>query len=95
MQIDVHIGVKLRDLRRARGIGLRRLAARLGIDVSTISRIENGQRQPRREIIPSWAVELDLEPDELFYAFGMVPPDLQDDLASRARSVRDLLRGDA
>jgi transcriptional regulator with XRE-family HTH domain len=39
-------GPRLRELRKARGMGLRALADATGIDTSAISKIENGLRRP-------------------------------------------------
>lgn len=44
-------GKKIRDLRERRGLILRKVAAELDIDTATLSKIELGDRQAKREHI--------------------------------------------
>jgi transcriptional regulator with XRE-family HTH domain len=45
------VGPRLRALRRRRGVTLAGLAAATGISVSTLSRLESGQRRPNLELL--------------------------------------------
>ncbi|MBP2417823.1 helix-turn-helix transcriptional regulator [Microlunatus capsulatus] len=45
------VGPRLRDLRKQRGATLASLAATTGISVSTLSRLESGQRRPTLELL--------------------------------------------
>src|SRR3954451_4642718 len=45
------VGPRLRALRRERDITLAELAAATGISVSTLSRLESGQRRPNLELL--------------------------------------------
>jgi transcriptional regulator with XRE-family HTH domain len=45
------VGPRLRALRRQRGATLQELAERTGISVSTLSRLESGQRRPTLELL--------------------------------------------
>lgn len=45
------VGPRLRELRRDRGITLTRLSEATGISVSTLSRLESGQRRPTLELL--------------------------------------------
>ena len=45
------VGPRLRALRRRRGVTLEQLAERTGISVSTLSRLESGQRRPTLELL--------------------------------------------
>ncbi|TFV91468.1 XRE family transcriptional regulator [Blastococcus sp. CT_GayMR16] len=45
------VGPRLRALRQQRGIALSELAATTGISVSTLSRLESGQRRPTLELL--------------------------------------------
>ena len=40
------VGPRLRDLRKKRGMTLTQLAQATGISVSTLSRLESGERKP-------------------------------------------------
>ncbi|MFI9235709.1 helix-turn-helix transcriptional regulator [Streptomyces cinnamoneus] len=50
-QILDAIGPRLRALRRDRGLTLEALAAKTGISVSTLSRLESGKRRPTLELL--------------------------------------------
>ena len=45
------VGPRLRELRRERGLTLAQLSAATGISVSTLSRLESGQRRPTLELL--------------------------------------------
>lgn len=42
----ITFGERVRELRVAKGLSLKQLAERLGIDYTTLSKIENGERYP-------------------------------------------------
>lgn len=44
------VGPRLRSLRKQRGVTLEQLAESTGISVSTLSRLESGQRRPTLEL---------------------------------------------
>ncbi len=58
-------GQRLRHLRRARGVTLAELGVRVGRAPSTLSLLENGQREPRLSLIESLARALSVAPEEL------------------------------
>ncbi|KOX31479.1 helix-turn-helix domain-containing protein [Streptomyces ardesiacus] len=52
-RVMASLGARLRAIRQARGLTLARLAAVTGISVSTLSRLESGQREPGlRHLLP-------------------------------------------
>ena len=52
-QVMTSLGARLRAIRQARGLTLAQLAAATGISVSTLSRLESGQREPGlRHLLP-------------------------------------------
>ncbi|UOY03162.1 helix-turn-helix domain-containing protein [Blastococcus sp. PRF04-17] len=48
------VGPRLRALRQERGATLTQLAETTGISVSTLSRLESGQRRPTLELLLPW-----------------------------------------
>ncbi|MEU2964918.1 helix-turn-helix transcriptional regulator [Streptomyces ardesiacus] len=53
VRVMASLGDRLRAIRQARGLTLARLAAVTGISVSTLSRLESGQREPGlRHLLP-------------------------------------------
>lgn len=65
------VGPWLRALRRERGTTLAKLAAATGISLSTLSRLESGQRKPTLELLLPLAREYRVPLDELV---GAPPP---------------------
>ncbi len=47
----LHVGSRLRELRRQRGVTLTEMAVRAGTSQSTLSRLEGGQRTPTLELL--------------------------------------------
>ncbi|MBH5335680.1 helix-turn-helix domain-containing protein [Streptomyces pactum] len=62
------IGPRLRALRRDRGLSLEALAARTGISVSTLSRLETGIRRPTLDLLVPLAREHRVALDQLVAA---------------------------
>src|SRR6266571_3855624 len=58
-------GQRLRHLRRARGITLAELGARVGRAPSALSLLENGRREPKLSLIESLARALSVSTEEL------------------------------
>ena len=52
MSINETFGEHIRDLREQSGLPLRKVAASLDIDPSTLSKIERGERSANKEMIP-------------------------------------------
>lgn len=81
MKID--IGVKIKNLRKGRGLTQEQLAERLNITRATVSNYEVGRRSPHiselKRIADYFGVGIDY--------FGIVPTDEAFDLLSRAREV--------
>ena len=59
------VGPRLRALRKARGATLEQLAENTGISVSTLSRLESGQRRPTLELLLPLAKAHQVALDEL------------------------------
>lgn len=61
------IGDRLREVRNARGLSLRALAARLGVSASLISQVETGRARPSVRTLYAIAAELGMSLDELLF----------------------------
>lgn len=59
------VGPRLRRVRRDRGVTLAELSAATGISVSTLSRLESGQRRPSLELLLPLARAHQVPLDEL------------------------------
>ena len=70
------IGVYLRDARVAKGLSTRALAMLVGVDMSTIVRIENGHfASPRADTLTAMAAALRLPLADVFAMADYVVPD--------------------
>ena len=65
---------RLRELRLAAGLTLKDVAARAHLDVSTLSRLENGQRRLALDHLPPLADALGVSTDELLGPAPVVDP---------------------
>jgi transcriptional regulator with XRE-family HTH domain len=63
--ILIAVGPRLRALRRARGTTLAQLSEATGISLSTLSRLESGQRKPTLELLLPLAKAYGVQLDEL------------------------------
>ena len=61
------VGERLRDIRKRRVLSQEDLAARAGVPVVTISRLENNHTEPRPQTIRRLAAALDVEPSWLLF----------------------------
>lgn len=69
MQKIETFGEKIRTLREGKSMPLRKLAALLDIDQSTLSKIERNERKPNDEIIKKIATVFDVNGQELMICF--------------------------
>lgn len=68
MQID-NLGDHIRQLREQAEMPLRKLAALLDIDQSTLSKLERGERPVNRQMLPIIAKTFNVDEKELVVAF--------------------------
>jgi transcriptional regulator with XRE-family HTH domain len=89
-------GAFLRESREAKAspdFSVRKLAGRVGIEPSYLSKIERGEEAPPGEgTIRKLATELGEDPDVLLALAGKVSTDLQAIICARPRLFADLLR---
>lgn len=66
----LHLGETLFRIREQRGYTQEQVAQILGIDASSISRMESGERIPKKEVVQRLAALYQISPDLLDLAFG-------------------------
>ena len=85
-------GLKLRELRIKRGVGLRELARRIGKSPGYLSDVENGRVPPPSEtVILSIAISLGGDKRELLKAAHKVEPEISQYVAQQSTAA-DFLR---
>src|SRR5207248_2077227 len=78
-------GKALQELRRGAGISQRDLAARVGVDFSYISKVENDRLPPpAADTIVKICEELEVPADELLALTRKMPSDVKEKLSSSA-----------
>ncbi|ANI89688.1 transcriptional regulator [Arachidicoccus ginsenosidimutans] len=86
------IGEKLRGLREAKTLPLRKVAALLDIDVAILSKMERGERKLSKDIVLKLADIYEYNPDELLVLFlsDKIMYEIQDeDLGEKALKVAE------
>lgn len=84
----MRFGQYLRDVRKAKGLSQRALAAQIGVDFTYLSKIEQGRMAPPSEsVIRHIAQVLKVDVNELLNLSGKVPPTLKAELQSNPLAV--------
>jgi len=82
-------GRVLRELRRSRGISQRNLAAKVGVDFSYISKIENDRLPPpAADTIVKICNALEVSPDSLLALSGKIPKELKEAIGSSPAAMQ-------
>ncbi len=81
----IKFGNRLRELRKKAGLSLRKLARKIDVDFSYISKLENGQLPPPSEPVISRLAEiLHAEKEELLELSGRIPSDIAEVVKTQA-----------
>jgi transcriptional regulator with XRE-family HTH domain len=85
--VDQTFGEKIRVARRAKGYSQRELAARVKVDYTYLSKLENNRADypPKEDVIQALAQQLDLEAEKLSYLAGRIT-------AADAKVVQELAK---
>jgi HTH-type transcriptional regulator, competence development regulator len=88
-----NFGRLVRQERKAREIGLREMAKKIGVSPTYLSKIERGDFDPPAEDkVRKIAEIIGRDPDELLALAGRVASDLTDIILQRPREMADFLR---
>ncbi len=85
-------GDKLRQLREARGLGIKTVGKELSVSYSYLSKVENGHKVPSTDLVQKLAELYDVDPEEMLAKLAELPPDIQQIIQERGKEVFDLLR---
>ena len=83
------LGMRVREVRRLRGLSQERLAEKVGIDPKQISRIEGGKSAPSFETLESIAKHLQVEMKDLFDFQHLVQAEMVVDQVLRLLGLMD------
>ena len=85
-------GLLIRKLRKAKDLGLRELAEKVGVSFVNISHIENGRSGASRKVIQKLAKALDYDADKLLAAADEIGEDVEKIIRKIPSAVPDFLR---
>lgn len=85
-------GIRLRELRRARGLSQRDLAREVGLDFTYLSKLENAADTPSDAAVARLAAALDADADELLALAGKIPAEFRAWAAGDPKVIRLLRR---
>lgn len=89
-QIDGHVGARLRDIRRSRGVSQKVLAISAGLKEHQIEQFETGHEQLPSALLWRFSALFDVAPAEFYRGFDPRPGNQPrtDDQKERARRPR-------
>lgn len=67
------LGMRIREVRKARGLSQEKLAEKVGVDPKQISRIEGGKSAPSLDTLEAIAKHLQVEMKDLFDFHHLLP----------------------
>ena len=83
------LGMRIREVRKARQLSQEKLAEKVGVDPKQISRIEGGKSAPSLDTLEAIAKHLQVEIRELFDFQYLVPEERIEDQAVRLLGLMD------
>ena len=87
--MEATFGQMLRELRRSKNVSQRDLAAKVGVDFSYISKLENDRLPPpAADTVMKICQALDTEPDALLSVTGKVPSDVKEMLTGNPSALQ-------
>jgi transcriptional regulator with XRE-family HTH domain len=91
-------GERIRELRKAKNLNQRDLAAKVGVNFTYLSKIENGKLDfaqfPSEETIRKLARALGADEDELLLLAQKIPEAMRDDVIRRSAVYRKMVQLD-
>ncbi len=82
----------LRELRNKGGLGIKRLAPELGITYSYLSKLENNEIAPSKELVGKVATYFGYDQDLLLISAGKIPPEVLGILQEHPEEALGFLR---
>ena len=85
-------GSIMRELRKKKGIGIKKLAPDLNLDYTYLSRIENDKVYPSEHVIEKIANYFEYDKDELMLKADRIPKDIKEILRDNPQEALSYLR---
>ncbi len=91
-EIDKSFGLLLKELRKEKGLSIKKLGSQLDINYSYISKLENNHTTPSEDFIKKIAAIFDYDKEELMLRAGKIPDDIIEILRSNPKEAVKFLR---
>ena len=91
-EIDKSFGLLLKELRKEKGLSIKKLGSQLDINYSYISKLENNHTIPSEDFIKKVAAIFDYDKEELMLRAGKIPDDIIEILRSNPKEAVKFLR---
>lgn len=82
----------LKQLRKKKGMSIKKLAVDLGVNYTYISKLENSKVSPSSAVINKFANYFDYNADELTVIAGKIPEDIKEILMNNPKEAISYLR---
>ncbi len=86
------LGELLRQIRRTRNVGIKKLAEDIDVDYTYLSKIENDRVVPSEKVIEKISRYFDYNKDELMLSADKIPDDIKKILRDNPKEALDYLR---
>lgn len=97
-QLKMKFGERIRDLRKAKNLGQRALADKVGVSFTYISKVENSKLDfgdyPSEELIHKLAKALGADTDELLLLAKKIPDEIKNRVLERPDAFRKIAQLD-
>ena len=91
-EIDKSFGLFLKELRKGKGVSIKKLGSQLDINYSYISKLENSHTLPSEDLIKKIATIFDYDEEELMLRAGKIPDDIIEILRDNPKKAVKFLR---
>ena len=88
----MEFGQILRQLRKREGIGIKRLAPKLGVSYTYLSKLENDEIGPSELLVEKVATYFQYDKDQLLISAGKVPPEILEILRNHPQDAVEFLK---
>ena len=88
----MEFGELLKDLRKKKGVGIKKIAKDVGLDYTYISKLENLKVNPSSKVVKRISDYFNYDSDELMLSAGKIPKDIEEILKSNPRKAVKYLR---
>jgi len=87
-----NLGEALRQLREAKGLGIKTVGRELDVSYSYLSKVENGHKSPSTELVQKLAQLYSVDPEEMLAKVAELPADIREIVQEHGKEVFELLR---